>query len=153
MHGNARSAAFAAILCLASPAAAQHERPDRSPADRAWGRTREASALTMIRTLDMLSFPNSIGPRRTSGKRTLADYGFTVVKGFDDGWAYATEPDKSWQIGVFVLTDGHRSKRLCITDGAIGGGTYRSTTAIDVAARPGGTWHAIRTLGPVKGCR
>ncbi len=140
-----------ALACLTSPAMSQHE-PDTSASDRAWGRAREASARAMIRTLDMTSFPNSIGPRRVAGKRTLADYGFTVVKGFDDGWAYSTEPDNSWQIGVFMLKDGRRMKRLCVTDVAIGGGTYRSTTAIDVAARSDGTWHAVRVLGVVSGC-
>lgn len=100
----------------------------------------------------MTSFPNSIGPRREAGKLTLAQYGFTTRTAFDDGWAYAKMADGSWQFGIFVLTNGRTDKRLCVTDSAVGGGTYHSTTAIEVERLRDGLWKSVRVLPPVSGC-
>lgn len=122
------------------------------PIDKAWVRTHRAAADAMIAKLDMTSFPNSIGPSRSAGKTTLANYGFTQRSIFDDGWAYAKTADGSWQFGVFVLTDGTRAKTLCITDSALGGGTYHATTAIEATPGPGGLWRSARVLHGVRGC-
>lgn len=120
--------------------------------DAAWGRHRAAIARQMIARLDVTSFPNSTGPRRRAGERTLAQYGFTHVELFDDGWAQAQMADGSWQVGVFVLDDGAHRKRLCFTDVATNGGTYHTTTTLDVAAQRGGLWRVVGRPGPVKGC-
>jgi len=51
----------------------------------------------------------------------------------------------------FVLDNGDRKKRLCVTDTAHGG-TYHSTEAIDVVPGKGGLWKAVTVVGQVPGC-
>lgn len=138
--------ALSVAFCLPLPGAAA----DRS--EHAWVRSQRAAAEAMISKLDMTSFANSIDPGRTAGKRTLAQYGFTELSTFDDGWAYAKMADGSWEFGIFVLTDGSRTKQLCITDTAVGGGTYRATISIEAKLQPDGFWRSVRLLGPVVGC-
>ena len=146
---SCRWLAIAVALCTPLPGIAA-DRASRT--EQEWVRRQRASAEAMISKLDMTSFANSIGPGRTVGKRTLAQYGFTELSTFDDGWAYAKMADGSWEFGIFVLTDGDRTKLLCVTDTALGGGSYRATTGINAKLQPDGFWRSTRLLGPVVGC-
>ena len=100
------------------------------------------AAKTLVRGLDLASFPNSTGPRRMAGKHTLADYGFTKVQVFDDGWTEASEPDGSWSISLYLLHAEPRLAEVCLTDVAHNGGTYRATSLIEAAPGAGGLWRA-----------
>lgn len=122
---------------------------DGCPSPATWNL--KSAAAEMMKKLDMTSFPNSIGPRRKPGAYTLAQYGFTSFTSFDDGWAEAEEADHSWSFRFFVLNNGDRRKRLCVTDAAHGG-TYHSAQAVDVAPGAGGLWKVTSVVGQVPGC-
>ena len=81
-----------------------------------------ARPLTMIRAvdgviahLDLSSFPNSTGPRRSPGKRSFADYGFTEVELTSEG-ATLYRPDHSWMMWFSILTTGPSTIRICFGD-------------------------------------
>lgn len=103
---------------------------------------RNAGGRRMLQALDVTSFDNATGPRRRPGLRTLADYGFTRIESFDDGWAYASQVDGSWTIGVLVLDDGPDRKLLCVTESANRQGTYRSTAVVEAVPAGNGSWRA-----------
>ena len=102
---------------------------------------RDDAGRSMLQRLDATSFDNSTGPRREPGRHTFADYGFTQVTGFPDGWSYAAEADGSWTIGVLVLDDAPRRKLLCFAECARDG-TYRSTTVVEAVPSTGDLWRA-----------
>lgn len=146
-------ATITVIAILASISTATTATPrDGDPAPTAWNRAQKAAAVEIVDRLDITSFPNSIGPRRRPGARTLADYGLTKKSSFDDGWVYTAMPDKSWMVGVFILKPGRQRRRICITDTSTSGGTYRSINAVDVRRRPDGSWVVAQVVGPVTGC-
>lgn len=141
------------VMALSATAPVRGAAADRADrANHAWAMRQRASAVEMIARLDMTSFRNSIGPRRVAGERNLPQYGFTERSAFDDGWAYAKMTDGSWQFGIFVLTDGQTTKRLCVTDDAIGSGTYHATIPMEVARQADGTWRALRVFRRLPGC-
>lgn len=147
---RSRSLLVTALLATVPVSGAAANRADR--ADHAWAMRQRASAVEMIARLDMTSFRNSIGPRRVAGERSLAQYGFTERSAFDDGWAYAKMADGSWQFGIFVLTDGQTTKRLCVTDDAIDRGTYHATIPIEVSRQADGTWRSVHVFARLPGC-
>ncbi len=117
-----RTAVFVALALLAFPASAE-----------------EPQAVAA--RLDMTSFPNSIGPRRSEGKFTLADYGFTQVEA--DGQAVRfTEPEGGWIFTVTVLDERVGRLRLCVADTAENGGSYDTVKAIEVVEGATGLLHA-----------
>lgn len=100
-----------------------------------------ADPVAIASKLDVTSFPNSTGPRRKEGLRTLADYGFTTVT--RDGSAAVFEPaDKSWTIRVSILDRSDKALKLCILDRALGGGSYFSVKPIEVAPGKDGLYRA-----------
>ncbi len=101
-----------------------------------------AAARVLVRKLDLTSFPNSTGPRRMPGKRTLADYGFSKAKVFDDGWTEVSEPDDRWSISFYLLHAEPTRMEVCVMDVARNGGTYNATSLIEVTPTPGGLWQA-----------
>lgn len=74
------------------------------------------SALYIVRHLDMLSFPNSIRPRRQPGLRTLQDYG--VDQWTQDGLkkVNAKEHDGGWIFSFVLLKSSPTSAVFCFTD-------------------------------------
>ncbi|MDB5457573.1 MAG: hypothetical protein JWP92_3158 [Caulobacter sp.] len=99
------------------------------------------SAREVVDRLDMTSFRNSIGPRRSPTLKTLADYGFTqreetsfsvTVLQADGGWMY--------DVGV-LSTEGDRTV-ICVTDRALNGGSYYSVVPVEVTPGPDGLLRA-----------
>lgn len=97
--------------------------------------------VEVARKLDVTSFPNSTGPRRKEGLRTLADYGFTTAT--RDGNAAVFElADKSWTFRVSLIDRSDKALKLCILDRALGGGSYFSVKPIEVAPGKDGLYRA-----------
>lgn len=78
--------------------------------------------------LDMTTFPNSLGPRREEGLRTLADYGFAAS---EDGVTYI-EGDGSWRFVLTPLADKEGRILLCVEDEALNGGSYHTRRAYEL---------------------
>lgn len=103
----------------------------------------------IIRNLDLTSFPNSVGPRRITGKTSFADYGFVRVEKTEDGANLEAE-DKGWIMGFRVISAGPQSLQLCFTDrgegrpGDVSAPSYNATSALVVSRMPRGTWAAKR---------
>ncbi len=100
--------------------------------------------LFIARHLDVLSFPNSIGPRRRPDAKTLMDYGFTklLVKA---NRVEATEDDGQWYFSIELVADLGDIKELCVTDMATNGGTYDTRSLIKVRLGADGLFHATNT--------
>ena len=94
--------------------------------------------------LDMTSFPNSVGPRREEGLKTLADYGFVATG--DDGTTYE-EDDGSWRFVVTPLASGDGRMLVCVEDQALNGGSYHTRHALELVEDASGLLRA--TAGPV----
>ena len=109
-------------------------------------------ATTILRHLDLNSFPNSTGPRRQAALHTPSDYGLTKIESFDDGWAQASEPGDGWFMSVVVLDGRARASTICFTDTGGKGATYRTTQALRVTLRPSGQWEAAPVADQL-GCK
>jgi hypothetical protein len=111
------------------------------------------SAEEVARRLDVTSFDNSTGPRRRPGARTLGDYGFTnpasTSRDYVTVYRYA-DGDVRWLFGVDILSRSGRTLTLCITDKAVGSGTYYFVYPIEVVEGAGGLLQATgrRVTGP-----
>lgn len=108
-------------------------------------------ATTILRHLDLNSFPNSTGPRRQAALHTPSDYGLTKMESFDDGWAQASEPDDGWFMSDVVLDGRGRTRTICFNDTGGKGATYRSTQALRVTLDRNGRWEAV-PIGDQVGC-
>jgi len=89
--------------------------------------TQEQALLNQIAdTLDVTSFPSSIGPRAEAGKRRYADYGFTIRTQLPDG--LELKDQGGWAIHLRLLAYGRTSgaswARLCKHEEAREGGSY-----------------------------
>jgi hypothetical protein len=99
------------------------------------------TAQNLGERLDMTSFPNSIGPRREDGARTLKDYGFTKVQ-IEGETVRFLEPDESWVFAVRPLATTAPQMALCIEDQALNGGSYHIVEALEVTEGTDGLLHA-----------
>lgn len=108
-------------------------------------------ATTVLRHLDLNSFPNSTGPRRQATLHTPSDYGLTRIESFDDGWAQASEPGDRWFMSVYVLDGAKRTRTICFLDTGGKGATYRATKALRVTLDPSGRWEGV-PIGDQLGC-
>jgi hypothetical protein len=97
--------------------------------------------------IDVMSFPNSIGPRREEGLKTFADYGFTTVE-LVDRTVELYEDDRSWMFGITVLDASDSRLVLCRLDKALGGPTYHSQDAM--AFQPGEGGLLVATEGKIE---
>jgi len=100
--------------------------------------------LFIARHLDVLSFPNSIGPRRRPDAKTLMDYGFTQFRAKANR-VEANEDDGQWYFAIELVADHGDSKELCVTDMATNGGTYAARSLINVHLGADGLFHATNT--------
>jgi len=102
---------------------------------------------SVIKNLDLTTFPNSIGPRRTPGKTTFSEYGFVHVEKIVHG-ANLVEKDKGWMMSFKILSSAPESLRLCFHDrGLVAPGearapSYNATSALLVLKSPQGRWTA-----------
>lgn len=109
-------------------------------------------AQFVVETLDVTSFPSSIGPRRTSGKTTFRDYNFLATK-VDENRAVLEEPDGGWRFTLTILGQGKSGILICIEDQALNGGTYDTQSALSVArADARGLLKASMEKPQSKGC-
>jgi hypothetical protein len=99
------------------------------------------SARDAARAIDLTSFPNSTGPRRIPGAKTPTDYGFTIAEEHGDGVDLYLA-DRSWLLGVRVLTQSGRTLVLCIQDKAENGGSYHTIDPVEFERRSDGLLHA-----------
>jgi hypothetical protein len=90
------------------------------------------SAAEVARRLDVTSFPNSIGPRRRPGARTLRDYEYTRVEiqSRDEVSLYRVRPD--WLFSIRILSRSGRKTILCIQDKTLSLGTYDVAKPLEV---------------------
>jgi hypothetical protein len=101
------------------------------------------SALeSAVEKLDMSSFRNSLADQiRSYGGRTLRQLGpqrFVWVKGTLEVW----EADRSWVRSFRPLPTVRGKMRLCFTDHAQNGGTYRASGALELTALRNGLYRA-----------
>lgn len=99
-----------------------------------------ASARAVAEHLDILSFPNSIYPRRRPGANTLRDYGFTHFENAAGG-VRSIDPATHWVFGVKIVEDNGGIKVLCIQDEAVNGGGIFSQSTIEVKLGRDGLFH------------
>jgi hypothetical protein len=111
------------------------------PLSMAQGSPPATDVLFIAQHLDVLSFPNSIGPRRRPEARTLMDYGFTQFKP-KPGGVESEEDGGGWYFAVELATDMGDTKVLCITDEAANGGTYHARYLVKVKLGKDGLFHA-----------
>lgn len=141
-HGRRLPGRIGAVVALALAGATIDGVATASQA----GQTRDTApedasvATTILRHLDLNSFPNSAGPRRQAALHTPSDYGLTRTESFDDGWAQAGEPDDGWLMSVVVLDGRARVRMICFNDTGCKGATYRATQALRVTLDPSGRW-------------
>lgn len=98
---------------------------------------------TIVSHLDLNSFPNSTGARRRVSAHVPADYGFTKIEGFPDGWVQFSQADDSWHIGALLLQRSQKTATLCFTDSAGADGTYRSTQVLEVRFDGHARWTGV----------
>jgi hypothetical protein len=98
------------------------------------------SARAVAEHLDILSFPNSIYPRRRPGANTLKDYGFTHFENADGG-VRSIDLVRHWVFGVKIIEDNGGIKVLCIQDGTSIGGDAFSQSTIEVKLGRDGFFH------------
>ncbi len=102
---------------------------------------------SVIKNLDLTSFPNSIGPRRMARKTTFAEYGFVHVKKIAHG-ADLVEMGKGWMMSFKILSSTPKSLRLCFHDRGLAASgdsrapSYNATSALLVLNSPRGMWTA-----------
>ena len=112
----------------------------------------------VIAHLDLTSFPNSTGPRREPGKRSLADYGFTDVEMIPGG-AKLYRPDRGWVMTIRVLETHGSSIRICLRDRGlkrandIRAPSYDTQSALLVHASDQRWWRASQQRGGFATCR
>lgn len=111
----------------------------------------------IVTHLDLGSFPNSTGPRREPGKKSFADYGFTVVELTDDGAAlYA--PDHGWTMRFRIVGRDSSSIRVCLQDralprpGAISNPSYDARSALVLTPSGAPWWKADEVRGGFETC-
>jgi hypothetical protein len=102
----------------------------------------QISPVEVARRLDVTSFPNSIGPRRRPGARTLRDYGFTRIERNRPNAISLFEADSSWVFYIRVLSWSGRKGMLCIGDKAMISGTYFIIEPLEVEEGPNGLLRA-----------
>lgn len=112
---------------------------------------------SVIENLDLTSFPNSIGPRRVSGKTTFVDYGFVHIEKTSVG-ADLIREDRGWMMGFRIVSAGPRSLRLCFYDRGIAKSghltpSYNATSALLVSKRPSGRWTANQASAGFANCQ
>jgi hypothetical protein len=113
---------------------------------------------SVIKNLDLTTFPNSVGPRRLPGKTTFADYGFVHVEKTATG-ANLVRDDKGWAMSFRIISTGPKSLRLCFYDkglgrpGEAGVSSYNSTSALLVSKSRRGMWTAKQVPTGFAGCR
>jgi hypothetical protein len=73
-------------------------------------------SLASARTLDLSSFPNSVGPQHRPGTGVPADYGFTKVERHQDGSVTLVQADDSWGLTVRVLKIDRDTQFICFED-------------------------------------
>lgn len=102
----------------------------------------QATVQRAVERLDMSSFRNSLADlaRRSRGK-TLRQLG-THRFAWSEGELEATEADGSW-VRMFKPLRAPRGRiRLCFTDQAQNGGTYLTSSAIELTALRNGSYRA-----------
>ena len=113
---------------------------------------------SVVKSLDLTSFPNSVGPRQVSGKTTFADYGFINVERTDSG-AILTTQDQGWEMSFSILSTHPHSLRMCFYDrglvkpGDVRAPSYNATSALVVTKEPQGMWTARQVRAGFPGCR
>jgi len=111
----------------------------------------EPTPLAIAQALDVSSFPNSTGPRRQEGARTLADYGFTEVE-VEGDTVSLFEPDRSWVFAVRVIAAEAGTATLCVTDRALNGGSYFTVRPLVVVADETGLLVATGAMPDLPEC-
>ena len=97
------------------------------------------SAMFITRHLDVLSFPDSIHPRRRPGANLLSDYGFNQFKA-DGATVEATDSEGELFFSVTLVADEGARKLLCITDQIVNG-TYLTVDPVEVELGDDGLFH------------
>jgi hypothetical protein len=110
-----------------------------------------ANAVTVAQNLDLTSFANSVGPRRKPGARLPADYGFTHVDG-NDSLAVLSEPDRSWELSVELISRNGDDVVICFGDDARNGGTYHSQQPLTLHKGLDGVYRALDERPQVPSC-
>jgi hypothetical protein len=100
-----------------------------------------AAVQEVVEHLDMTSFPNSLGPARGKGKRTLRQFGRQRFA-WNDGTLEVTEADGGWIRTFAPLPSLVGRIRLCFVDQAQNGGTYLTRQAIELVRGAGGLYRA-----------
>jgi hypothetical protein len=93
----------------------------------------------LIAHLDVTSFPSSIHPRSSAGKRTFADYGFfPVMMSSDEAVLETTEHD--WRFEVHILGSNQNTITVCLHDQAMNGGSYDAQQILLIRSTEGSTY-------------
>jgi hypothetical protein len=111
----------------------------------------------VIAKLDLTSFPNSTGPRREPGKKTLADYGFVVVEPTPRG-AQLYLADRGWMMAFVILQATPSTVEICLYDrglrkaGDAFGPSYDARSALTLTRTDDGRYVASELTGGSHAC-
>jgi len=119
-----------------------------TPVQAAPGKTDTVDSI--IAKLDLTSFPNSVGPRRTEGKKSFADYGFVPTD--TDAKGAVLTAEFRWDMSFTILSSTDKEVHICFWDRALNGGTYNSTSALSLTKRSDDMWIAREVKGGFEGC-
>lgn len=118
----------------------------------------ESEVNDVIKKLDLTSFPNSVGPRRVTGKSTFEDYGFVHVKKTLTG-AELVLDDKSWLMSFRIVSANAASLRICFYDRALGKPgdgfvpAYNATSALLILKSKRAAWVAKQVPAGFANCK
>lgn len=112
---------------------------------------------SVIGRLDLTVFDSSVSSKRSSGKRTFADFGFMPMLKAGNG-AKLRRADSQWEMSFRVISNAPKIMRLCFHDWATPKYTpanmpiYDGMYALIVRKAAHGLWSAQRVPGGFLGC-
>ena len=75
----------------------------------------EKVAAFVVEKLDVSSLPSTIRPKKEKGKKTFADYGYTVEK-VEESEAVMAATDGAWRLSIKVLDQKPSGIYVCVAE-------------------------------------
>jgi len=83
----------------------------------------------VLEKLDITSLPSAYRPKKEKGKKTFADYGYTIENRADSNLAIKT-PDGAQSLSMRILDDRGTEAYACIAESATNGGDPKVQSVI-----------------------
>lgn len=90
---------------------------------------REKVAAFVVEKLDVTSLPSAIRPRKEKGKKTLADYGYTLQK-LEEKEALVASSGSSHRLSIKILDENASGIYACVAGSATDGGNPEAQSVV-----------------------